>query len=115
LPDSFPQVIEISEQKRANPAWIYAVWVTSTTKAHISLKPRYICRELQGAEPPVNISQHFKIPFTNGPISFDLLAGKVVPSGGDVTITVNRPNGQISEQDPQKMEHQSRNSNWRLY
>jgi len=57
--------------------------------------------KLQGAQPLVNINQDFKIPFTATPISFDLLKGQIVPNGGDVTITVNRPAGEISEQNPQ--------------
>jgi hypothetical protein len=88
----------------ANTRFVYSLlWAASQRYIPDSNNPTVIKMwKLQGAEALVNISQHFKIPFTNGPISFDLLAGKVVPGGGDVTITVNRPNGQISEQDPQK-------------
>jgi hypothetical protein len=42
--------------------------------------------KLQGAEPLVNINQDFKLPYTNAPINFDLVAGKVVLDGGDITI-----------------------------
>lgn len=53
-------------------------------------------RKLQGAEPLVGIDQHYKLPYTNAPLSFDLLAGKIVPSGGDLKLTVNRASGVMS-------------------
>jgi hypothetical protein len=58
--------------------------------------------KLQGAEPLVNISKEYKLPFTSAPIFFDLVAGKIVPAGGDIKITVNRPAGEVSEHNPQK-------------
>ena len=58
--------------------------------------------KLQGAEPLVDISKEYKLPFTGAPIYFDLVAGKIVPSGGDLKITVNRPPGEISEHNPQQ-------------
>jgi hypothetical protein len=57
--------------------------------------------KLQGAEPLVSINQHYKLPYSNAPINFDLVAGKIVPSGGDIKITVNRPAGEISERNRQ--------------
>jgi hypothetical protein len=57
--------------------------------------------KLQGAELLVNIDQHYKLPYTGAPINFDLLAGKTVPSGGDIKITVNRPAGVLSGRNPQ--------------
>jgi hypothetical protein len=57
--------------------------------------------KLQGAEPLVDISKEYKLPFTSAPIFFDLVAGKIVPSGGDLKITVNRPAGEVSEHNPQ--------------
>ncbi len=57
--------------------------------------------KLQGAEPLVGISQNYKIPFTSEPICFDLIQRKIVPSGGDIKIQVNRPSGIISQQHPQ--------------
>lgn len=57
--------------------------------------------KLQGAEPLVNINQDYKLHYTGAPINFDLVAGKVVPVGGDVKITVNRPAGNVSEHNPQ--------------
>ncbi|MEI6197102.1 MAG: hypothetical protein WCS42_22530 [Verrucomicrobiota bacterium] len=58
--------------------------------------------KLEGAEPLVSINKEYKIPHTDKPIYFDLMAGKIVPEGGDVKIIVNRPSGEISEQHPQK-------------
>ncbi len=58
--------------------------------------------KLQGAEPLVNINQTFKLHYTSAPINFDLIAGEIVPAGGDVQITVNRPSGEVSERNPQK-------------
>ncbi len=58
--------------------------------------------KLQGAEPLVDIGKEYKLPFTSAPIFFDLIAGKVVPAGGDLKITVNRPSGEISEHNPQQ-------------
>ena len=52
--------------------------------------------KLQGAEPLVGIDQHYKLHYTNAPIYFDLLAGKVVTIGGDIKLTVNRPAGILS-------------------
>ena len=50
--------------------------------------------KLQGAEPLLGIDQHYKLAHTDAPIYFDLLAGKVVPVGGDIKMTVSRvPDG----------------------
>jgi hypothetical protein len=57
--------------------------------------------KLQGAEPLVGIDQHYKIPVTGAPVNVDLLAGKIVPSGGDLRITVSRPSGIVSQGNPQ--------------
>lgn len=57
--------------------------------------------KLQGAEPLVSINQHYKVHFTNGPAIFDLVTAKTVPHGGDVKITLIRPDGIISQQSPQ--------------
>jgi hypothetical protein len=57
--------------------------------------------KLQGAEPLVSIDQHYKLPYTGSPVNVDLLAGKIVPSGGDIKVTVNRPAGVISGRNPQ--------------
>jgi hypothetical protein len=52
--------------------------------------------KLQGSEPLVGINQHYKLSYTGTPINFDLLTGKIVSTGGDIRITVNRPAGDIS-------------------
>lgn len=57
--------------------------------------------KLQGAEPLVDINKEYKLPLANAPIYFDLVVGKTVSSGGDLKITVNRPDGIISQQHPQ--------------
>jgi hypothetical protein len=57
--------------------------------------------KLQGAEPLVGINQNYKLHYTSTPIYFDLLTGKIVPVGGDIKITVNRPAGNVSEHNPQ--------------
>ena len=57
--------------------------------------------KLQGAEPLISINQHYKLPYTSAPINFDLVAGTVVPVGGDISITVNRPAGEVSEHNAQ--------------
>jgi hypothetical protein len=57
--------------------------------------------KLQGAEPLVGIDQRYKMQSTDGPLNIDLLSGKIVPSGGDLRITVNRPAGVVSQRQPQ--------------
>jgi len=57
--------------------------------------------KLQGAEPLFGINERFKLLYTNAPLNFDLLTGKMVSIGGDIRITVARPPGIISEQHPQ--------------
>ena len=57
--------------------------------------------KLQGAEPLLSVNQQYKLPFTDAPINFDLVAGKVVPEGGDVKVTVTRPPGVVSGSNPQ--------------
>jgi hypothetical protein len=57
--------------------------------------------KLQGSEPLMSINQHYKLPYTGAPIYFDLVARKIVPSGGDIKITVNRPTGEISMRNKQ--------------
>ena len=52
--------------------------------------------KLQGAQPLMGLDHKYKLPYSDGPIYFDLLAGKVVPAGGDLKITVSRAPGVIS-------------------
>jgi hypothetical protein len=58
-------------------------------------------RKLQGAEPLVAIDQHYKLLYTGTPLTFDLLAGGTVTSGGDIKMTLNRPPGLISGRNQQ--------------
>lgn len=57
--------------------------------------------KLQGAEPLVGIDRTFKMHYTDQPICFDVLTGTIVTDGGDLRIRVKRPNGEISERNPQ--------------
>lgn len=52
--------------------------------------------KLQGAQPLVGLGHKYKLPYSNAPIYFDLLAGKVVSAGGDLKITVGRAPGVMS-------------------
>ncbi|MGP8200774.1 MAG: hypothetical protein ACLQU4_14865 [Limisphaerales bacterium] len=52
--------------------------------------------KLQGSEPLANINQHYRLLNTGVTMNFDLLTGAIVPNGGDIKITVNRPAGIIS-------------------
>jgi hypothetical protein len=56
--------------------------------------------KLQGAEPLADISKEYKLPFTSAPIFFDLVAGQIVPSGGDLEITITRTAGSLSKKSP---------------
>lgn len=53
--------------------------------------------KLQGAEPLTSINQRYKFHVADSPVNFDLLTGKIVPTGGDVKITVSRSPGDVSE------------------
>lgn len=53
--------------------------------------------KLQGSEPLVGVNQRYKLNFTTSPVTFDLLAGKIVPNGGDITIILSRSQGVVSE------------------
>jgi len=44
----------------------------------------------------VGIDQHYKLHYTNAPINFDLLTGQIVPTGGDIKLTVSRSPGIMS-------------------
>ena len=47
--------------------------------------------KLQGAEPLVSISQQYQFPYTNAPLFFDFITQEIVPSGGDIKITILSP------------------------
>jgi hypothetical protein len=53
--------------------------------------------KLQGAEPLLSINQRYKFHYTDSPVNFDLIAGKIVATGGDVKITLGRSPGVVSE------------------
>lgn len=57
--------------------------------------------KLQGVEPLLRISQRHKFQYAGKPVNFDLLTGKIVPTGGDIRITVNRSPGILSSRDRQ--------------
>lgn len=56
--------------------------------------------KLQGAEPLVDISKEYRLPFASTAINFDLVAGKVVPSGGDLEAVITRASGSLSKKSP---------------
>ena len=58
--------------------------------------------KLQGAEPLTAIGQRFKLPYTGKAINVDLLTGQILDLGGDLIITVSRPQGTISGQNRQE-------------
>ena len=56
---------------------------------------------MEGSESLLAINDRFKCQFTDGSLNFDLLTGKIVPIGGDIKITLNRPVGEVSQRNPQ--------------
>jgi hypothetical protein len=58
--------------------------------------------KLQGAEPLASIDKEYTIPYTDRPLFFDLIAGRIVPAAGDIKLTVNRPEGEVSEHNRQE-------------
>jgi hypothetical protein len=56
--------------------------------------------KLQGSEPLVDISKEYRLPFVSTPTYFDLVAGKVVPSGGDLEAVITRAAGSLSKKSP---------------
>ena len=58
--------------------------------------------KLQGAEPLAAIDQRYQFYYaTNSPLYFDFINGEMVPSGGDLKLTINRPAGYLSPDAPQ--------------
>ncbi|HKQ38447.1 MAG TPA: hypothetical protein VJ063_10250, partial [Verrucomicrobiae bacterium] len=51
---------------------------------------------LKGAEPLVRVSKEYRFPVPTNSIHIDLLTAKIVPSGGDIELTVQRPPGEVS-------------------
>jgi hypothetical protein len=56
--------------------------------------------KLQGAEPLVGIGKEYRLLFTNAPFFFDLVAGNVSDSGGDLEIIITRVPGSLSKLSP---------------
>lgn len=56
--------------------------------------------KIQGAEDLVAIDKKFKLPFPEKPLRFDLVAGKIVDSGGDLEISCFRSPGVLSKRTP---------------
>jgi hypothetical protein len=86
-----------------NCGGIYSTMYPEEQRAHPDPSNPVVIKmwKLQGAEPLMNISKEYKIHYTGEPIFIDLIAGKIVPSGGDLKITVSRPEGEVSEHNPQ--------------
>lgn len=57
--------------------------------------------KLQGSESLSAINQQYRFPYTNAPLFFDFLTQEIVPSGGDIKITIIRPPDSFSFNDPQ--------------
>lgn len=85
----------------------YALATNSTSFRYSQISPGFFVPDannptvikmwkLQGPEPLTSINQHYKLPYASAPMNFDLLTGQIVPSGGDLKITVSRPPGVIS-------------------
>ncbi len=87
----------------ARTVFIYSqMWPKSQRYVPDPDKPTVIKMwKLQGAGPLVSINQNYKVPCVTTPIDFDLVAGQVVQAGGDIRITVARPQGIVSQQYPQ--------------
>lgn len=86
-----------------NGSGVYSQMWPEEKRAHPDTNNPVVIKmwKLQGAEPLVGLNKTYKLRYTNAPIYFDLVAGEIVPSGGDLKITVNRPDGIISQQHPQ--------------
>ena len=82
-----------------SPVTYYYSHFWAPTERHVpdeSHPVNLLMRKLQGAEPLARIDWHFKLPYTDQPIRIDLLEGKVVPVNGDLTVTLERPEGEVS-------------------
>jgi hypothetical protein len=86
----------------------YALATTDTYFRYSQLQPGYFISDannptvikmwkLQGAQPLVGINKIYKLPYTDAPIFFDLVAGKAVSVGGDLEIIVTRALGSITQ------------------
>lgn len=86
----------------------YTLATTGTSFRYSQLTPGYFVPDpnrptviqmwkLQGAEPLVNVDEHYKLPYIGTPINFDLLTGKIVQTGGDLEVIVTRSPGIITQ------------------
>ena len=57
--------------------------------------------KLEGAEPLLGIDKDYKLHYTEEPINFDFITGKTVLNGGDMKIKISRPEGIVSQRNPQ--------------
>jgi len=81
-----------------NTSWVYSHLWPEEQRAHPNPNNPAVIKmwKLQGAEPLVSITQRYRLHYTNAPIYFDLLAGKIIPDNGDLKITVKRPQGIVT-------------------
>jgi len=85
----------------------YTLATTDTSFRYSQLQPGYFVPDannpviikmwkLGSAKPLTAINKTFKLPYTDAPIFFDLLTGKIVPAGGDLEAIVTRAPGVIT-------------------
>jgi hypothetical protein len=85
-----------------NTSAAYSEELRIAQKAHPPPNPTLIKMwKLQGAERLIGIDKTYKLHYTNTPMRFDLIAGRIVDQGGDLQITITRPPGIISGRNPQ--------------
>lgn len=82
-----------------NTHFIYSLlWHESERYVPVPNNPTIIKMwKLQGTQPLTGINQRYKLRFTDSPMNFDLLDGKIVSNGGDIKITMTRSPGVVSE------------------
>lgn len=89
----------------------YALATTGASFRYSQIEPGYFVPDtnnpvvikmwkLQGTAPLVEINKTFKLPYTGAPLFFDLLAGNVVPAGGDLEVIVTRAPGVMTGRNP---------------
>lgn len=82
-----------------NTRFIYSLLWSDAERYHPDPSNPVVIKmwKLQGSEPLTGINQRHKFHFTETPINFDLLAGKIVSDGGDIKLTMSRATGFVSE------------------
>lgn len=89
----------------------YALATTGASFRYSQIEPGYFVPDtnnpvvikmwkLQGTVPLAGINKTFKLPYTGTPLFFDLLAGNVVPAGGDLEVIVTRAPGVMTGRNP---------------